>query len=183
LTPIATLSLCSLTLLMVNTAMCGKTVQMTLMQRKGNRLWANASLAMGDGEKVDAALHAAAARFGADQRSDGRDAAIFDVAEELPLSNIPRMALDAVVVLNPEGPDEWGMYYMYKIGYKRERKTGVAKLSPTERVYIIPPPPRDSDPDREEIYKMLEFAGMPFTPGRAMLGLFMTTVAGPEAGA
>jgi len=72
---------------------------------------------------------------------------------------------------------------MYKIGYKKERKTGVAKLSPTETVYIIPPPPRDCDVDREEIYKMLEFAGMPLTPGHAMLGVFMTSVAGPEMGA
>jgi len=160
-----------------------KTVQMTLMQSKGNRLRANASLAMGDGKKVDAALEAAAAQFGTDQRSDGRDAAILDVAEELPLTNIPGMDLDAVVVLNPEGPDEWGNCYMYKIGYKKERKTGVAKLSPTETVYIIPPPPRDCDVDREEIYKMLEFAGMPLTPGHAMLGVFMTSVAGPEMGA
>jgi len=76
---------------------------MTLMQSKGNRLRANASLAMGDGKKVDAALQAAAAQFGTDQRSEGRDAAILDVAEELPLTNIPRMVLDAVVVLTQRG--------------------------------------------------------------------------------
>jgi len=142
------------------------------MQNKANPFRANASLAMGEQAKLDAALKAAAAIFGTDKRKDGRDAAIFDVAEEMPLSDLHHMNFGAVVCLNPEGPDEWGKANSYKDGYKKDRKTGVARLSETDTVYIIPPPPPGGS-DREEIYKRLEFAGLPrtATPGHAMLGL------------
>jgi len=145
------------------------------MQNKGNPFRANASLAMGEQAKLDAALKAAVALFGTDRRKDGRDAPVFDVVEEMPLSNLHRMNFGAVVCLNPEGPDEWGKANSYKDGYKKDRKTGVARLSPTETVYIIPPPP-PAGSDREEIYKRLEFAGLPrtATPGHAMLGLIVT---------
>lgn len=155
-----------------------KAARITVRQSNGNQLKMNATLVVGHEKKFNARVQEAASRFGLHKRGSGCDAPFFNVAEELPLKDLSLMAIDAVVVLLPEGPDDSGKFDAYRDGYKTERKGGVAKLSPTETVYFIPAPPRDGD--REAIYKPLLAESMPRVPPHVMMGVFMTSKASSD---